>query len=444
MRKHNPILIILMTLSSVAWAVPVDRDGTTGNQSAAQCDSDTVTATLSASPSTIYEGDVVTLNSSKSYSGAVVDFTGYTWSCYSNCSLITGLSNASQQDGATFTAVSSGSVTVRFAIDYTCNNTYSDHDYTYKTVTINNCSNQTYYLDSDGDGFGAESATATTACTTPDGYSLFNNDCDDTDENVNGNSSEECGDNIDNDCDGDVDEGCDGGACDEDGETALNMHRYYDFCGCPDLDNDGVPTYDSTQCSTHSMCTGHYYAYLSGNADCDDNDVTSSPIACEVCGDSKDNDCDGTVDEDCSVTAATTTTTTTTTSPTTEETVPTNNAPDADAGDDKTITWEPGSTVAVDMDGSGSSDPDGDTLTYSWSAETDDSLVINNSSSAGTYFTATSMGDYTFRLTVTDPSGMADSDLVVFHVVSATASENSEESTLNALTGAGCSLRRQP
>jgi hypothetical protein len=58
----------------------------------------------------------------------------------------------------------------------------------------------TYYEDLDGDGFG-NPAVATTACSIPAGYSLTNDDCDDTNGNVYpGAPSTQEG--IDNDCDG--------------------------------------------------------------------------------------------------------------------------------------------------------------------------------------------------------------------------------------------------
>ena len=44
-----------------------------------------------------------------------------------------------------------------------------------------------------------------------------------------------------------------------------------------------------------------------------------------------------------------------------------NSAPLADAGADQTITCTPAGGAAVTLDGSGSSDADGDVLSYSWS-----------------------------------------------------------------------------
>jgi hypothetical protein len=69
-----------------------------------------------------------------------------------------------------------------------------------------------------------------------------------------------------------------------------------------------------------------------------------------------------------------------------------------------------GQTVA--LDGSGSSDPEGKTLTYQWAfinKPTDSQAVIENPTSAITSFKADKEGSYSVRLTVKDPEGASAS-----------------------------------
>ena len=77
-----------------------------------------------------------------------------------------------------------------------------------------------------------------------------------------------------------------------------------------------------------------------------------------------------------------------------------NSAPLANAGPDQTITAGPSLTVSVTLDGSLSSDPDGDSLNYRWS---------NGATSATQIISLDSLGDHTFTLVVND--GFEDSDL---------------------------------
>ncbi|MBO6587365.1 MAG: hypothetical protein JJ953_14735 [Gracilimonas sp.] len=106
---------------------------------------------------------------------------------------------------------------------------------------------------------------------------------------------------------------------------------------------------------------------------------------------------------------------------------PTNTAPIANAGSDisKDAT---GSTTPVTLDGSGSSDPDGDTLTYSWS---DGSSVVSTDAS----FTADlADGEYTFTLTVSDGEA-TDSDDVTVTVLNTTPSANAGADQTAEATG---------
>lgn len=92
--------------------------------------------------------------------------------------------------------------------------------------------------------------------------------------------------------------------------------------------------------------------------------------------------------------------------------VVTNEAPTADAGADQTVNE--GDTVS--LDGSGSSDPDGDTLTYSWTQTAGVSVTLDDASSANPSFTAPDVGPdgetLTFELTVDDGNGHTDANSV--------------------------------
>ena len=84
-----------------------------------------------------------------------------------------------------------------------------------------------------------------------------------------------------------------------------------------------------------------------------------------------------------------------------------NTAPIADAGPDQNITAE----ETVDLDGSGSTDADGDNLTYSWSfisMPTGSSATLSDSSAVTVDFTADIVGDYEIQLIVSD--GIASDD----------------------------------
>jgi hypothetical protein len=127
----------------------------------------------------------------------------------------------------------------------------------------------TFYLDSDNDGFG-DNASSTDSCSQPAGYVVDNTDCDDSDESANPNATEVC-DGVDNDCDSQIDEGVGG-------------NTFY-----LDSDNDGFG--DNSQ--TADSCT-QPAGYVSDNTDCNDADANINPNATETCLDGIDSDCDNT------------------------------------------------------------------------------------------------------------------------------------------------------
>ena len=97
----------------------------------------------------------------------------------------------------------------------------------------------TWYLDSDGDGYGSDDPTATlTGCTLPAGYSVNALDCDDGNEQASPGFSEAC-DGFDTDCNGIVDYDAEG-EVDDDGDSSLSCDD------CDDADAAlGSSTYDA-------------------------------------------------------------------------------------------------------------------------------------------------------------------------------------------------------
>ena len=128
----------------------------------------------------------------------------------------------------------------------------------------------TYYADNDGDGFG-DANMSVTACSPPSGYVVTNTDCDDTNNNVFPGAPEQC-DGLDNDCDTQIDEGLTGTPfyADTDGDGFGDASNFVTACVPP---------------------TG----YVADNTDCDDTNNTIYPGATELC-DALDNDCDFVID----------------------------------------------------------------------------------------------------------------------------------------------------
>lgn len=89
----------------------------------------------------------------------------------------------------------------------------------------------------------------------------------------------------------------------------------------------------------------------------------------------------------------------------------TNSAPIADAGYDQRV--KVGDIVT--LDGSLSSDPDNDSLTYKWEQLSGDHVDLTNLSGVQTQFTAKGVSE--FRLTVTDPEGLTSSDTCAVQII---------------------------
>ncbi|MBK7965340.1 MAG: putative metal-binding motif-containing protein [Bacteroidetes bacterium] len=126
-----------------------------------------------------------------------------------------------------------------------------------------------YYVDADGDGFGAGAATS--SCSPIIGSVLVDGDCDDNNAAVNPSATEVCN-LIDDDCDGLIDEG-----------VLLTFYA--------DVDGDGF----GDASSTTQACSAPV-GYVADNTDCDDNNAAVNPSATEVCN-GIDDDCNGLSDD---------------------------------------------------------------------------------------------------------------------------------------------------
>ncbi|HNH46125.1 MAG TPA: putative metal-binding motif-containing protein, partial [Myxococcota bacterium] len=134
----------------------------------------------------------------------------------------------------------------------------------------------TWYVDSDGDGFGSTAETQG-ACSAPEGYVGNADDCDDANKLVNPDGIEIC-DEADNNCNGLVD----------DEDPALSeAPTWYE-----DQDGDG----SGDEGSSVVTCDAPE-GFVDNATDCNDGDENIHPGVPEVCGGSDEN-CDGLVDDE--------------------------------------------------------------------------------------------------------------------------------------------------
>ena len=102
-------------------------------------------------------------------------------------------------------------------------------------------------------------------------------------------------------------------------------------------------------------------------------------------------------------------------------------APNAVAGAAQTVA----SGSRVTLDGSGSNDPNGDSLTYAWLQVLGPAVALSGADTASPSFTAPSVGSDTmlrFELQVSDPTGLSDNSLVTVTVTAAPATPGGNSS----------------
>ena len=130
------------------------------------------------------------------------------------------------------------------------------------------------WLDEDEDGFGDAAGTMFTVCV-PGGKNVTNNDdCDDTDPDINPDAKDVCN-HVDDDCDRFIDE--------DEPPTQV----WYD------ADGDG---YGDAAGTVYTVCVPGG-TNVTNNDDCDDTDAAVNPMAKDVCN-YVDDDCDRFIDED--------------------------------------------------------------------------------------------------------------------------------------------------
>ena len=127
-----------------------------------------------------------------------------------------------------------------------------------------------FYLDSDGDSFGA-STVSIQACSQPVGYSSNSLDCNDSNAGIQPAASEICN-LIDENCNGQIDEGV--------------QQTYY---ADNDNDNYGNPGVFLTACTQPN-------SFVLNSSDCNDNNAAFNPSISEVCN-FQDENCNGAIDE---------------------------------------------------------------------------------------------------------------------------------------------------
>ncbi|MFT6159912.1 MAG: parallel beta-helix repeat protein [bacterium] len=154
-----------------------------------------------------------------------------------------------------------------------------DGDVDSADASVDVTSGATFYVDLDGDGYGATVGDTIQACDLPIGFSATADDCDDASAAISPNIREVCN-GTDDDCDGRVD----------DDDATLDPATATRWWTDRDGDGHGGQLFSIVSCDQPDGLSAD-------SADCDDDNPDISPSAIEVC-DTVDNNCDAMVDDD--------------------------------------------------------------------------------------------------------------------------------------------------
>lgn len=278
----------------------------------------------------------------------------------------------------------------------------------------------TWYRDADNDTYGNAYDTLV-SCEAPAGYVVDGSDCDDAAGATYPGAYDACYDGVDADCRSDGDYDCDadgydsdsyGGDDCDDSNAAVNP-------GEPETWYDGIDE-DCNGSSDYDQDGDGYTATRYGGTDCDDLAADIYPGAAEGSSTGIDNDCDGRPEA----------------------------MPVASASYSSSSTFQ--TCKYLYLDGSGSSDADGDALTYGWSVSSvpsgsavDTSDLVYTTSQSPWIFIDNHAGSYTFALNVSDSGG--ESATPVSETLGITARSSNNPPTVGAgadqtySANAGCS-----
>lgn len=243
-------------------------NGNTFNPATAGNGTHTITYTVSVqqgsaiAPSTNTSTMMVTVSTQSTwYADADGDGYGDPNSSVQTCSAPGGHVSNGQDCNDNDSAINPGATEVCDNVDNNCNGAIDEG------LPVN-----TYYADTDNDGYGTPNTSISTCdATPPTGYAANSQDCDDNDSAINPGATEVC-DNVDNNCNGMVDDG-------------LPVNTYY-----ADTDNDG---YGTPNITISTCAAAPPTGYSTNSQDCDDTNGNINPGATDIPNNGIDEDCDG-------------------------------------------------------------------------------------------------------------------------------------------------------